>query len=198
MLFCSVPNCKSPNFSKDKLTGKGYCRVHQTQRTDFDRRTIIQKAIAKQGRLETKVRSLHSLPANKEMVSCKGFVKNNELELWFLARKHEMTGVCHEENCGNGTNKGDSKYYRWSCCHIVPKSLVPSVALHYANCIELCQLHHAEFDNTFERQSKMKCFELAKQKFQLFKHLIPPEEMRKVNPYLLGAVCPNYDVRNTN
>lgn len=128
-----------------------------------------------------KVRSLYSMPQNKKI---KAIEKDEKLEQWFIDRRIEMTGLCSEEGCGNITNKGNDKYYRWSCCHIVPKSLVPSVATNVFNFIELCQDHHAEFDNTFERAAKMKCFEEVKRKFNLFKHLIPAEELRKVNPYL--------------
>ena len=94
-----------------------------------------------------------------------------------------MTGVCTE--CGKTTSKHNDKYYKWSICHIVPKSLIKSVATNEFNWIELCQQHHQEYDNTFDRAAAMMCFGEVKQKFQLFKHLIPPEELRKVNPHLL-------------
>lgn len=59
MRFCSF--CKTvPVFGTDKKTGLGYCRNHQTMRTDYDKRTIIQKAVAKQGRVSTKVRGLRN------------------------------------------------------------------------------------------------------------------------------------------
>lgn len=105
------------------------------------------------------------------------------LDNWFKERRNEMQSFCTE--CGRRININDDKFYRWSICHIVPKSLVPSVATHENNWIELCQLHHQEFDNTFDKAAKMMCFGEVKQKFQLFKHLIPAEELRKVNPHLL-------------
>ena len=111
------------------------------------------------------------------------YKENTELELWFRARRLEMTNVCIE--CGRSTNKLNDKYFRWSVCHLVPKSLVPSAATNEFNWIELCQDHHNEFDSTFEKASKMKCFHEAKTKFQLFKDIIPTDELRKVNPYLL-------------
>lgn len=111
------------------------------------------------------------------------YKENTELELWFRARREQMTGYCPE--CQRSTNKNNDKYYKWSICHIAPKGLVPSTATNYHNWIELCQDCHAEFDSTFEKASKMKCFHEAKKKFQLFKDIIPAEELRKVNPYLL-------------
>lgn len=186
MLFCSVEKCNYPNFSIDKKTRLPYCRMHQTKRTDYDRRTIIHKAMDKQKALSTKVRSLQNDPNNLALLEEKGIVKNqgvNMLELWYLARKYEMTGKCEE--CGAWTNKTHDKYYRWSCCHIVAKATVKSVALHPENCIELCQIHHQEYDAGFERAKRMKCFDLIKRKFDTFKHLIPDSEKRWINPYLL-------------
>ena len=103
---------------------------------------------------------------------------------WYCDRRVEMTNVCIE--CGNSTRKAHDKYFTWSICHIVPKSLVPSVAMDENNWVELCWLHHQEFDNTFDKAAAMQCFGEIKQKFQLFKHLIPPQEMRKINPHLLN------------
>ena len=146
---------------------------------------------------KNKFRSLKSIPKNKEILVEKGLVKDENkmmLDLWYLARKYEMTGYCSEEGCRSSTNKDNDKYYRWSCCHIVPKALVPSVATHLANCIELCQIHHQEYDAGFERAKRMKCFEIAKRAFGTFKHLIPPQELRKVNPYLLNDEIPDTPV----
>jgi hypothetical protein len=107
---------------------------------------------------------------------------DSEQELWFKARREQMVNYCSE--CSRSTNKDNPVYYKWSVCHIVPKGLCPSVATNYYNWLELCQDCHNEFDSTFEKASKMKCFHEAKTKFQLFKHLIPMDEMRKVNSYL--------------
>lgn len=115
--------------------------------------------------------------------------KNEDFEkkvLWYKSRRYEMTGVCHEPNCGNKTNKDSDKYYTWSVCHIVPKSLVPSVAYHVQNWVELCWQHHYEFDSNFDTAKEMGIFKEAKRKFNQFKHLIPNEELRKVNPHLLN------------
>jgi hypothetical protein len=105
-------------------------------------------------------------------------------EAWFKARRKEMTGYCCEPHCKNKTNKDNDTYFRWSICHIVPKALIPSVAYHPLNFIELCQQHHQEFDNTFDRAAKMGCFINAKRRFDLFKYLIPNNEFRKINPHL--------------
>lgn len=106
-------------------------------------------------------------------------------ELWYNAQRKKMIGVCQEESCNQTTNKDHDVYFRWSICHIVPKSLVPSVSTHPDNWMELCWQHHSEFDATFEKASNMKCFAEAKRKFQTFKDKIPAFEMRKINPHLI-------------
>ena len=125
---------------------------------------------------------LKNLKQNKEGVE-REKEKRSELSEWFLERRKEMQGVCAE--CGKTTNRHSDKYFSWSVCHVVPKSLIKSVATHEHNWIELCQLHHQTFDSTFDKAASMMCFGEVYQKFQLFKNLIPPEELRKVNPHLL-------------
>jgi len=102
---------------------------------------------------------------------------------WFLDRRNEMNGVCIE--CGKAINVKNDKYFHWSVAHIVPKALVPSQALNPLNWVELCWLHHQQYDSTFENAAKMMCFGEIKEKFKLFKDVIPAHELRKVNPYLL-------------
>ncbi len=135
---------------------------------------------AKKGNLSRKVTKYAKL--NDAHKTLKNTVKS-DLDIWFEERRLEMTGACVE--CGKTTSPRNDKYYRWSVCHIVPKSLIKSVATHSCNWIELCQMHHQEFDAGFDRAAKMMCFGEVKMKFQLFKHLIPNEELRKVNPHLL-------------
>lgn len=124
-------------------------------------------------------REVHSFQQQKNWAS---ITLKMLLDTFYTEKRRKMTGKCIE--CGAKTNVEDDKYYRWSICHIVPKSLVPSVATNLENWIELCQNCHEEFDNTFEKAANMKCFEEAKRKFELFKHLIPADELRKVSHYL--------------
>lgn len=121
-----------------------------------------------------------------EQLSAENKAEISPQDRWYFDRRLEMTNVCI--NCGSGTNKINPKYYRWSIAHVVPKSLCPSVAMNEHNWVELCQQCHAEYDNTFDRAAAMDCFGEIKQKFQLFKHLIPNHEMRKVNPHLLNQL----------
>lgn len=182
MRFCEHCHTK-PVFGTDKLTRIGYCKSHQYLRTDISKETILQKAIKKQrqnvaSKTATKLRTI----ANTEE-GVKAPKDYAALDVWFKERRKEMVGVCSE--CGKQSFKHSDKQYKWSICHITPKSLVPSVATNKFNFIELCWLHHQEFDNTFDKAANMSCFEEVKQKFKLFKNLIPAEELRKVNPHLL-------------
>ena len=183
MRFCEADNCNQPVWGTCKISRRGYCKRHQNLREDFDPATILQKAIKKQ-RKNAAIkdgRALRVLAVTEpEVKAGKDYA---ELDRWFKDRRKEMVGVCTE--CGKTTSKHNDKYYKWSICHIVPKSLIKSVATNEFNWIELCQQHHQEYDNTFDRAAAMMCFGEVKQKFQLFKHLIPPEELRKVNPHLL-------------
>jgi 5-methylcytosine-specific restriction endonuclease McrA len=123
--------------------------------------------------------------AHKVRVLQKEVDGGNDQDIWYLLRRYQMKGFCSEPGCTSSTNKKSDEYYRWSVCHIVPKSLVSSVATHPDNWIELCWQHHSEFDATFDKAAAMKCFEEAKRKFNLFKYLIPNEQLRKINPNLL-------------
>jgi hypothetical protein len=74
--------------------------------------------------------------------------KKDALESWFVDRSKEMTGCCVE--CGKPSTKGNAKYWKFSICHILPKSIFKSVATHPLNFIELCYFensHHTNFDN---------------------------------------------------
>lgn len=158
---------------------EGYSRYHATQDV-LDRIKHKQQrknAIKKDLSILRKVDS--GSDENKELSN-----KYDKLEKWFKEMRKEMTGVCCE--CGKTTSKHNDKYYKWSICHIVPKSLVPSAATNTFNWIELCQQHHCQFDNTFDKAAAMMCFGEVKQKFQLFKNIIPADELRKVNPHLLS------------
>lgn len=196
MLFCSVPNCKSPNFSKDKLTGKGYCRVHQTQRTDFDRRTIIQKAIAKQGRLETKVRSLHSLPANKEMIQKKLGANDSEMTLYYIKRMNEVEPIC--DNCGSEAQWiKQPKYYKlWKSAqaHILEKRHFKSIQTHPLNFLTLFAAYsgvcscHDDYDHDWGRASQMTIWSIVTDRFKILYPLIKENEHQFIPQVLLNSL----------
>ncbi|MEO7048896.1 MAG: hypothetical protein ABI091_26575 [Ferruginibacter sp.] len=182
MRFCEFEKCKYPVFGTDKVTGKGYCRTHQTKRTDLDRRSIIQKAIAKQGRLETKVRSLHSLPANKIMVADKKYTQSNELKLWFYYHMNNSPKVC--ENCKADLSHYNEKDWYGSQDHIIEKSGLngcPSVSCVLDNhCVLGKWCCHSQKHTSNFNLSKMAVFPLMKERFSKFGHLISENELKKI------------------
>ena len=68
-------------------------------------------------------------------------------EVWFAARRKEMTGFCF--CCGKPSSKNDNKYFRFSIAHVLPKSLFESVMFHPENAIELSYWEgcHSNMDN---------------------------------------------------
>lgn len=97
-------------------------------------------------------------------------IVNNDIGNWYVEMRNKMTGYCAE--CGKKSLKDDNEKFTWSICHILPKSIFKSVATHDANFIELCWLHHQQFDSSWNNAKKMYVFELAKEKVNLIKPLI--------------------------
>ena len=90
----------------------------------------------------------------------------DDLQQWFEDRRLEMGVYCSE--CGKPTFKYNDKQYKWSICHLLPKSIFKSVATHKDNCIFLCWLHHQEFDSGWGNAKKMFIWEEVKCKVQSF------------------------------
>jgi hypothetical protein len=177
--LCKCGECKKmPSIGFD-----GYYFSHAPQEIK-DRQGVKAKKGYQNKLTKARIRSL----SKKVTILAKenNAFKTPEISLqdkWYEMIRNDMINVCCE--CGGSTGKFNDKFYKWGIAHIVPKGLVDSVKTHEHNWIELCRIHHQEFDNTFDRAAAMKCFGEVKQKFKLFKHLIPNEEMRKINPHLL-------------
>jgi hypothetical protein len=178
MRFCEFEKCKYPVFGTDKITGKGYCRSHQTKRTDYDRRTIIQKAMAKQSALETKVRSLNSLPANKEQLIGKGFIKDENLELWFRYQMQVSEKIC--DNCNKGLYNLNEKEWRGSQHHVYEKALFPSLKAHPKNHLVIgFYCCHGQVHTSILNLSKMNIFPIVKKILLELYPELPPNEQAK-------------------
>lgn len=95
------------------------------------------------------------------------FVVDDVLEKWFLERRKEMTGFCVE--CGKRSFKDNNDQYKWSLAHILKKSIFRSISTHPSNYLEMCWLHHQEFDSNYENAQKMNCWSLAKERFEIMK-----------------------------
>lgn len=182
MRFCEYNNCRQPVFGSDKKTRKGYCKSHQWVRTDIDKRSIIHKAMGKE-KLKRIASKLKALPENIEMVN-----RKKELDEWFAY--HMVNSLRECENCkSNLTSYNDSD---WKACqhHLIDKSKVngcPSVATVLENHGVLCKWGkgdaggcHSLWHSSYEVAAKMPFFKIAKERFDKFKHLIAPEERRKI------------------
>ena len=165
MRFCEYDNCKYPVFSTDKLTKKGYCRNHQTKRTDLDRRTILQRAMAKQKGLESKIRALGSDLSHADKK------RMNDLDLWFKAVRKEIIA---NQRCWECNSLIPEKYFRHASAHIFPKSIFFSVSTHPLNFLVLCASGgcHNTFDSSVEKASKMKVWGEACRRFEKFEEHI--------------------------
>lgn len=105
-------------------------------------------------------------------------VVDSEQELWFLARRGEMTGRCLF--CGSKTEKHNDKTYKRSIAHLLAKrpTMFPSVATNKDNWLELCFYNnscHTNFDNC------MITLELLKDSFE-WKLIV--EKFKKVYPFI--------------
>lgn len=128
--------CGRNVFGTDKETGIGYCSFHQHLRLDLKKKRLAKIANSKKKNEPISEKEEEELQDKKE------------LELWFQDRSKEMVGVCAE--CGSATTKGSKKYWKYSICHILPKSIFKSVRTHPFNFIELCYFynsHHSNLDN---------------------------------------------------
>lgn len=113
-----------------------------------------------------------------------------EQALWYIERSKEMTGKCAE--CLEKTCKGDSKYWKYSICHILPKAIFSSVKTHKLNFIELCYFgnsHHSNFDNNgyeYMAEKMPNAWKIVVERFKLMYPYI--KEKSKIPDILLQQI----------
>lgn len=188
MRFCQVDNCNQPVFAQDKITRIGYCRSHQHKRTDTDKRSIVQKAMAKQKEV-LKIRSLGSTEENKLVIN-QAAVDLNKMQAWFdmLAKVIDLHPYC--ENCNAFIPR---KFYRAATAHVVPKRKeygFPSVATHKDNFLVLgagCGCH-SKYDSDWESAAQMKIWSKAVEKFKLIYPFIAAPEKKNIPEVLRQEV----------
>lgn len=171
--------CGQPVFSTDKITRIGYCKSHSYKRTDTDKRSIVVKAMSKA--------KLSTPTPIKEDVK----VEKAEMDLWFLQQRKLLTGICL--NCGQPSEKNNEKYWKWSCCHILPKKKeygFPSVATNMDNCLELCIKCHTLFDRNWMTAAQMPVFNIAIEKFKKIYPFIAKSQLRFLPECLTQEIEP--------
>ena len=121
-----------------------------------------------------------------KIVTTKG---NAELGRWFIERRKELDGKCH--HCGNPSCKNDDKYFKFSICHILPKSIFKSVATNQYNFIELCfwgNNCHENMDSKMLDLIEMNCWDEIVNKFVKIYPSIAKEERRRIPKILLEYI----------
>lgn len=135
------------------------------------------KPVAEKKRYKIPPKSAKKIAAEKKEREERKNIDSN-LEKWFKARRKELTGMC-KCGCGNSSSKHDDDHFRASCCHILPKAIFESVALHPLNCIELnfwdgC---HTNFDTMgLDRWPNMQCWNEIRIKVTAMDNLLTKEE----------------------
>ncbi len=117
--------------------------------------------------------------------------KDSELDLWFEARRREMSGKC--AFCGGRTEKDNDATYRSSVAHLFAKrpTMFPSVSTHPDNWLELCfygNSCHTNFDNSiisWELLADSNEWALIVEKFKKVYPFIAPEEHKNIPELLL-------------
>lgn len=100
------------------------------------------------------------------------------LDKWFEERRKGLTGIC-QCGCGRKSSKHEDEHYRASCCHVFPKRIFKSIALHPLNCIErnFWDGCHSVLDNTsMDRWVNMADWEDIKERFHNLAPLLTDEE----------------------
>jgi hypothetical protein len=150
---------------------------------------VKQKRINAKKKSESRKRLSNKVRKIGNEVEVEKDLERRALELWFEIKKRDSKKTC--ENCGADLSHYNDWEWRGSQNHIVDKSKIngcPSVATNeYNHNVLGYWCCHPQWSTNFLNQSKMKCFPEAKRRFGLFKDLIPPQELRKVSPYLIAT-----------
>lgn len=100
-----------------------------------------------------------------------------QLVEWYKSRIKEMRGSCLESM--RKTNTVVYKYAICSICHILPKSLCPSVATHPLNWIELHPDVHSKFDNMgWDSKRKMNIWATIFERLKILAPLLSDNEIK--------------------
>ena len=172
---------------------KGYCRNHQYKKENYDSRSIMQKAVAKQekkihkGTFDVGVLNSEIIPVTTTPESFNGEQINRAImdevgtwtapkdnigmdAFWKYAEGVIIKGGSKCWECGDIISRSD---YRNSTGHIFPKSLFPSVADNIYNFVVVgnrCGCHHKT--HTLSTFSQMSIFPTVVNRYLKFGHLI--------------------------
>lgn len=118
------------------------------------------------------------------------YKENTELELWFRIIRNKMTGKC-ECGCNQPSSKFSDKFFKFSCAHLLAKSVFKSVATHPMNYLELSAFGdscHTVFDNMgYEHCKKTKpvLWAIVVERFNIIYPSIVESERKHIPEILL-------------
>ena len=140
----------------------GRCSTHYSI---YRKKLMLEKQKEK-----NKIRSLKSLPVNKEMAVKNGKAVDVEQELWYKMVANEIRKNPYCWETGEYISESD---YRNASAHIFPKSIFKSVSTHPMNFLILSP-RNGSHDKThrLDTFSKMKVFKIAVERFKIFEPLI--------------------------
>lgn len=181
MRICEHNGCHFPVFGTDKITKKGYCKLHQSKRTDKKKKTFSRASVkTNEGKIRTYVKS------NRIFENAKAESRKH-LEEWFdsVIKVIDKNPYCW--NCGKYIAQS---FRRAACAHIIPKRKTygfPSVATHEMNYVVLgagCGCH-SKYDNSWEDAIQMKVWPIAVERFKAFKEFIDEGELKNLPDVLI-------------
>lgn len=172
MRTCEANNCIYPVWGTDKSTGKGYCKMHQSLRTDRDTRTIFQKHMDKN--------------KAKKVIE----VEETKLQKWYSEIMEKEVARCWET--GEPINKQDKKAWHGSIAHVLPKGDYPSVATHPLNymILKMWGGAHGQYDASWEKAAKMKVWPHACKIFNILYPLLSREEKSRLPEIIIQELKP--------
>lgn len=145
------------------------------------RRQHIQdgRPLPKKKKYFIKPKSDKRIAKEKEQREAEGEISLKEV--WFQARRVEMTGICGC-GCGQPSSKYDNKNFRNSACHIFPYSKFKSVQYHPLNFVERnwedgC--HHNMDNTSMDRWPNFADWENIKRRVRVLSQLLTPKERAK-------------------
>jgi len=152
-LFCF---CGQINFSKDKNTGKGYCRTHQSYRTDFDARSLAQRAMDKE-RKRSAIQKIRTLPHIKGEEKEALDSRNNLItQLDFLVSRYVRILAAGEDGYLNCYTCNDRIFWKEAqCSHFIKRgaNMVLRFDIRY-NCHAACKTCNEYKDGNLDAYAK--------------------------------------------
>lgn len=106
------------------------------------------------------------------------FKEDVKLNKWFVETRIKLTGFC-QCGCALNSQKYDDKFYKFSCCHLFPKSIFKSIMYHRDNYVERAFWggHHSVMDDTsMDRWVEFRDWQNIKNKFNILDPLIDTKE----------------------